>query len=181
MALDAKQRGVLRNMLLALLAALAVLAGAVLWQPAALTPLAQPAQRILFTLQWDAAVLACLVLAIGNLARHRFFTPADIDGGGLTPGTDRAHVLQAVLQNTLEQAVIAVLAHLFWTAAAPRAWMAAVPAAVILFVLGRLLFVLGYRHGAAARAFGFALTFYPTVILTIAGFVCLALNSGATL
>jgi len=27
----------------------------------------------------------------------------------------------------------------------------------------RVLFHAGYRHGAAARAFGFALTFYPSV------------------
>ena len=49
-----------------------------------------------------------------------------------------------------------------------------VPAAALLFALGRVLFVAGYASGAAARAFGFALTFYPTVTLLIAS----ALASG---
>jgi len=181
MPMDRKQAGVLRNMLLALATSLVVLAGAVWWQPAALTPLAAPAQRLLFTLQWDAAILVCLILSIGALARHRFFTPADIDGSGLTSGTDRARVLQSVLQNTLEQAVIAVLAHLLWTAVMPRAWLAAIPAAAVLFLVGRALFALGYRHGAAARAFGFALTFYPTALLTLVALATLlwrALDGG---
>lgn len=173
MALDRKQQGVLRNMLLALLLSLVVLAGAILWRPAALTPLAALPQRLFFTLQWEAGILLCLVLAIGSLARHRFFTPADIDGGGLTSGTDRAHELQAILQNTLEQTVTAALAHLLWTAAMPRDWQAAIPAAVMLFVVGRALFAFGYRHGAASRSFGFALTFYPTVILTFVALIAL--------
>ena len=167
MSLDRAQQGVLRNMLMALALSVAILLAAIWWQPAWLTPLAALPQRLVFTLQWDAALLLCLVLAIGNLARHRFFTPADIDGSGLSPGTGRAHVLQAVLQNTLEQTAIALLAHLVWTAAMPRAWLAAIPAAVLLFVVGRALFALGYSRGAAARAFGFALTFYPTVLLTL--------------
>ncbi|WP_420402679.1 MAPEG family protein [Nisaea sp.] len=125
------------------------------------------------TLRWDALVLLCLVIAVGNLARHRFFTPADIDGSGLTAGTDRARIFQAVLQNTLEQAVIAVLAHLLWTAAAPAGWHGAVPAAALLFVAGRIFFVAGYAGGAPARAFGFALTFYPSVLLTLGAIGCI--------
>jgi hypothetical protein len=42
---------------------------------------------------------------------------------------------------------------------------------VVLFGLGRLLFWLGYARGAAGRAFGFALTFYPTAFALIAGLV----------
>lgn len=167
MPLDAAQRGVLRNMLAGLAIAILVLAAAICWQPAWATPLAQPVQRLIFTLQWDAIPLLCLVVAIASLARHRFLTPADIHGSGLTRGTDRAQVLQAVIQNTLEQAVVAVLAHLVWTAAMPRGWLAAIPAAALLFLAGRILFALGYARGAPARALGFALTFYPTVILAL--------------
>jgi hypothetical protein len=74
------------------------------------------------------------------LARHRFFTPADIDGGGLSQGTSEAQLLQSTLQNTLEQAVLALSVHPIWAAAMPRTWQAAVPAAATLFVFGRLLF-----------------------------------------
>lgn len=177
MALSEAQRGVLRGMLAAVAVTVVAIAAAVLLQPAAVMPLPAFEQRLAATLRWDGLVLACLVLAIGMLARHRFFTPADIDGSGLTAGTDRARVLQAVLQNTLEQAVIAALAHLLWTAATPAGWFAAVPAAAMLFLVGRICFALGYRGGAPARAFGFALTFYPTVLLTIVSVLVLALNA----
>lgn len=173
MALDQTQRGVLRGMLSALAVAAVGLAGAAWWFPTAPGLLTAPG-RLAAALRWDVLVLACLVLSIGALARHRFFTPADINGSGLTAGTDKAKVMQAVLQNTLEQAVIAVLAHLLWAAAAPAAWFAAMPAAAVLFAIGRLSFALGYRHGAPARAFGFALTFYPTVILTVAAVAVMA-------
>lgn len=173
MALDQAQRGVLRGMVAAVAVTVVVLVAAILWRPDALVALAPMQERLAATLRWDAGVLVCLVLAIGSLARHRFFTPADIDGGGLANATERARVLQAILQNTLEQAVIAVLAHLLWTAATPPGWQAAVPAAVALFVVGRLCFARGYVGGAAARAFGFALTFYPTVFLTVVALVAL--------
>jgi uncharacterized membrane protein YecN with MAPEG domain len=114
---------------------------------------------------------------IGLLARHRFFTPDDIDGGGLTKGTQQAQVLQSTLQNTLEQAVLAVSVHAMWAAVMPETWQAAVAAAAILFVVGRVFFWRGYAQGAPARALGFALTFYPSVamVLLIFGKLILAL------
>lgn len=179
MAMDGKQRGVLRNMGAGGLTTFVVLGIAILSPPRFLVLPADLAERLATTLRWDAAVLLCLVAAIGNLARHRFFTPADIDGGGLSAATDRARVYQAILQNTLEQTVIAVIAHLVWAAATPAAWSAAVPAAVVLFVVGRAAFAFGYGRGAAARAFGFAITFYPTVLLSlIAAFSILARLAG---
>ncbi|MGJ3260428.1 MAG: MAPEG family protein [Rhodospirillales bacterium] len=170
MALDDAQRRVMRNMLAALTLSIAALAWAAVAGPAFLLPPADAASPFVWALTWDAGILACLIVAIGNLARHRFFTPADIDGGGLTAGTERARVFQAVLQNTLEQAVIAVMAHLFWAAVMPFGAQAALPVAALLFVVGRICFAAGYAGGAGARAFGFALTFYPTVILTVSAF-----------
>ena len=49
----------------------------------------------------------------------------------------------------------------------PQTWQAAVPAAAILFFVGRVLFWRGYAHGASARALGFALTFYPSVAMLL--------------
>lgn len=170
MALDDAQRRVMRNMLAALALSIAALGWAAVTGPAFLLPPVDAASPLTWAIKWDGAVLACLIVAIGNLARHRFFTPVDIDGSGLTNGTERAHVLQAILQNTLEQAVIAVIAHLFWAAVMPFGAQAALPVGAVLFVLGRICFAKGYAGGAGARAFGFALTFYPTVILTVTAF-----------
>ncbi len=173
MTLDEEQRRVMRNMLAAFALSIAALGWAAVTGPAFLLPPADAVSPLIWALTWDAGVLVCLIIAIGNMARHRFFTPVDIDGSGLTSGTERAQVLQAMLQNTLEQTVIAVIAHLFWAAVMPFGAQAALPVAVLLFVIGRIFFAKGYVGGAGARAFGFALTFYPTVILTITAFVWL--------
>ncbi|SME98360.1 MAPEG family protein [Tistlia consotensis] len=178
MALDKAQHGVLRGMLAALALSIVALAGAVLWQPAFLQAPAPIAERLAAALRWEVLPLLCLVAAIGNLARHRFFTPADIDGSGLTAGTERARVFQSVLQNTLEQLVIALLAHLLWVAAAPPAWFGAVPVAAVLFLVGRISFAAGYAGGAPARAVGFALTFYPTLLLTLGSVLLLRRVAG---
>jgi len=67
-----------------------------------------------------------------------------------------------VLQNTLEQAVLAVVAYMIWAVVAPLAWLRTIPMAAILFVAGRILFTRGYERGAPGRAMGFGLTAYPT-------------------
>jgi uncharacterized MAPEG superfamily protein len=166
-----KQSGVLRGMLAGL--AITVIALA-LAMHGVLTPLMPGADSSLdFALKWDTLVVACLAINIGLLARHRFFTPDDIDGGGLTAGTSKAHLLQSILQNTLEQTMLALGVHLIFAAVMPRAWQAAVPMAAMLFVIGRVLFWRGYAAGAPHRALGFALTFYPQVamLVLIAGYV----------
>ena len=123
------------------------------------------ASAIAHALKWDVLLVLWLAASIASLARHRFLTPADIDGGGLSDGTPTAKVLQSVLQNTLEQVVLALSVHLIWAATMPWGWQAAIPAAAILFFLGRALFWRGYARGAPARALGFALTFYPSVAM----------------
>ncbi|MEH3041811.1 MAG: hypothetical protein PGN21_17365 [Sphingomonas paucimobilis] len=106
---------------------------------------------------WSAA-------AIGNVARIRFFSALSIDGGDADPAV--AHG-RAVAQNTLEQAVLAAIAYGALTLATDRS---AFPVAVLAlcFSVGRAGFWAGYRRGTAARAFGFALTFYPTVLALLA-------------
>ena len=141
--------------------------GAMLAGPLILSPEAALEKRIAFALGADAFIALWLAISIGLLARHRFFTPEDIDGGGLTQGTETANVLQATLQNTLEQTVLAVLVHLAWAVLMPMAWMSAIPAAVVLFLCGRVTFIRGYRGGAPSRAIGFALTFYPSVLMIV--------------
>jgi hypothetical protein len=132
-----------------------------------LPPEATVGERISVALRSDVLLALWLGISIARLASHRFFSPEDIDGGGLTEGTDRANILQATLQNTLEQTVLAVLTHLAWAILMPASGLLTIPAAVALFLCGRVLFVRGYRGGAPSRATGFALTFIPTVLMLI--------------
>jgi hypothetical protein len=166
-ALTTKQRGVLKGIIIGATVSGMVLVGSVVWGPRLLSPDASLSERIAFALSADIFIALWLGISVAMLARHRFFTPEDIDGGGLSRGTEAAQVLQATLQNTLEQTVLAVLAHCMWAIVLPVSWNAAIPAAVILFVSGRVLFLRGYRGGAPARAAGFALTFYPTMFMLI--------------
>lgn len=165
MALSKAQVGVAAGMAVAVAVVLAGGAAAIWVAPPGLLPGPGMTERLAFLAGWDLMVVFWLIVGIMRLARHRFFTPDDIDGGGLTTGTARAKLLQSELQNTLEQAVLALAVHGAWVFAMPASWMAAVPVAAWMFFVGRALFMLGYERGAAARAFGFALTFYASVAM----------------
>ena len=172
MALSDKQRGVLRGMMSAVVLVILIVGAAILFCPAALLPATgELAARPAWTGAWLLAPALCLLLAIGRLAGHRFHTPEDIDGSGLTAGSDAAHVKQAMIQNTLEQTVLAALVWFAYAALMPPEWLAAIPAAAVLFVIGRAFFVFGYSRGAPGRALGFALTFYSTALLAFITFV----------
>jgi hypothetical protein len=144
-----------------------VIVGAILVGPIALSPEAPAGDRLAVAIWADAFIALWLGISVGLLARHRFFSPEDIDGGGLSRGSETANILQSTLQNTLEQSVLAVLAHLAWSILMPVSWISAIPAAVFLFLCGRVLFVRGYRGGAPSRAVGFALPFYPSMLMLI--------------
>lgn len=166
--LTEKQRGVLGGMVLGTASTLLASALAIVAAPSIFLPDdSSVASAIAHALQWDVLLVLWLAANIAVLARHRFFTPADIDGGGLSDGTPAAKVLQSVLQNTLEQVVLALSVHLIWAATMPWRWQAAIPAAAILFFVGRALFWRGYSRGAPDRALGFALTFYPSVAMLV--------------
>jgi MAPEG family len=167
MGLTVKQRGVLRGIIAGAAITIVVISGAILVGPKILSAEASTGERLAFAICADTFIALWLGISVGLLARHRFFTPEDIDGGGLSRGSETAIVLQSTLQNTLEQSVLAVLTHLAWSILLPASWISAIPAAVILFLCGRVLFVRGYRGGAASRAVGFALTFYPSVLMLI--------------
>ena len=113
------------------------------------------------------APTAVLFLCIARLAKHRFATPQDIHGSALTEGTERAKLLQALLQNTLEQTVLAVPVYFAAALVYPARFLPLVAAAAVLFVVGRILFFRGYASGAPSRAAGFRLNFYPSVALLI--------------
>jgi MAPEG family len=179
MVLTDKQVGVLKGMVAGLTITVMSISLAVLGVLEPLLPAASRDASLMHALRWDALVVACLAINIAMLARHRFFTRDDIDGGGLSSGTPTAHLLQSMLQNTLEQTVLALSVHAVWASVMPREWQAAVPVASSLFVVGRILFWRGYARGAPSRALGFTLTFYPSVVmlLMIAGRLILDLQS----
>jgi len=154
--LRTKQYGVARGMGIALGTTLALI---ILWGwHAAPDPLgarlATLGAAIAMVGLWTAATM-------GNVARQRVFSAHGIDAGG--PDDDPAVLrARAIAQNTVEQAVVAIATYAALALLQDRARLLIV-GMVALFSIGRLLFWTGYANGAAARALGFALTFFPSI------------------
>jgi hypothetical protein len=173
MPLTDKQKGVVRNVIPAAVLTVVGLCGVSLLLPLDMLPLDEPGGRIAWALKWALVPVLTLMVSIMRVANHRFSTPEDIDGSGLTAGTPEVRVLRAVVQNTLEQAVLAVAAYAIWAVVMPYSWLRIIPIAVLLFVAGRVLFARGYAQGAPGRATGFGLTAYPTFGMLVAVAVAL--------
>lgn len=97
---------------------------------------------------------------IGRLAQRRFFDDDTIDGQDFAPGSP-AWIDQRVLANTGEQALLALL---LWPFVAFTMGGGVVVVMGVAFGVARLAFWIGYHRSPPARAFGFAATFYPTVL-----------------
>ena len=165
MTIDSTQKGVARGMATAVAFAIVFAIAYVLQWPS--FSQVSVDSRLKLAALAALAPAAVLFVCIARLAKHRFTTPQDIHGSALTEGTDRAKLLQALLQNTLEQTVLAVPVYLAAATVFPARLLPLVAAAAALFVVGRILFFRGYASGAPSRAAGFGLTFYPTVGLLI--------------
>ena len=167
MGFDSTQKGVARGMAAAVVFAVGVFAFAYVVQWPNFPGQTSVALRLKLAAWAALAPAAALFVCIARLAKHRFTTPQDIHGSALTEGTERAKLLQALLQNTLEQAVLAIPVYLATALVFPPRLLPLVAAAAALFVVGRIAFFRGYAAGAPSRAAGFGLTFYPSVALLV--------------
>lgn len=106
---------------------------------------------------------AVMLLMVGRLAERRFFDDRIIDGAAFAPGSP-ADIDQRVLTNTLEQMGLALL---LWPFVATSLGAVTVMAMGLAMAIARLAFWIGYHLSPPLRAFGFAASFYPTVLATI--------------
>ncbi|MBE1528134.1 hypothetical protein GGC65_002590 [Sphingopyxis sp. OAS728] len=132
------------------------------------------AERLGFAFRLDLAVLLCLAVAIFRVSTQRVRSPEDIGGSASPSESPAVRQSRAILQNTLEQVVLAVPAHLALATVLPPERTAVLAALVLLFVTGRAAFAFGYPYGAPGRSFGFGLTVYSTMT-AMAGALLLAL------
>ncbi len=155
------QMGIVRVSALALALAVAGLVGGYVWLPPyslGLRPVLDVGERIAFTLKADILMFIWLAGCVGAVSRGRFYSPADIRGSAFGPPGRAIAVRAAVMQNSLEQTVLAFGGHLTLAALLRGAELTLIPLLVALFLVGRLSFAFGYAKGAAGRAFGMALT-----------------------
>ena len=161
MMFDPEQRSIAVQSALALLLCTVVLGAGYLWLPPALvgvaTPMA-PADRLAFALKWDLLIFIWLAGSVGAVSRKRFWSPADRHGSAYSEASPALAVRVANLQNTLEQTVLAVGAHLILATVLLAEELVLIPLLVLLFLAGRAAFAIGYAKSPIARAFGMAVT-----------------------
>lgn len=159
-----EERGIRRGSTIALIVTIVAFAGAYTLAPWVARMPTALAERLAFAALCWAVVAFTLLVAILMVSTTRRFSPADIGGQAAGPPSGRLAIRSAFLQNTLEQTVLAAGFFFALAAVAGGAWLGLLPAAVILFVAGRILFYAGYDRGAKGRALGMALTMLPSVL-----------------
>ena len=161
MKFDREQAAIVRWSAAAILMTAAALAAGFLWASSTAFGFGETmstAGRIAFTLKWDILVFLWLAGCVRAVASQRFREPADRKGAAYGAPTPKLAIRAAILQNSLEQTVIAVGAHLILATVLRGSELILIPLLVILYLVGRISFAVRYPHGAAARAFGMALT-----------------------
>jgi uncharacterized membrane protein YecN with MAPEG domain len=126
-------------------------------------PVELPA-RLAFAAQASVFVWLCVVVGVGMVSTARRRSPADIGGSAAGPPSEKIAIHVAFLQNTLEQAVIAAGLYFALASLISGPWLSLIPVAVLFFVIGRVLFLVGYSKGVEGRALGMTLTMIPTVL-----------------
>lgn len=158
----AERRGVRRQAALAFLCCAPVFGAAVWWLPQQIEFPIDVGERLAFAARAILLIVLCLTIAVGIVSTlRRYAEPRDITGSAYGPPSERLRVPIAFLQNTHEQVTMAAFAMLALATVPGEAPLAFIVASVPLFAIGRITFLRGYPHGAAARAFGMVTTSLP--------------------
>ena len=165
MPLTKKQIGVLKGMIIGASLSISLVGLGSYLNPFDYSSTLSVIEKLQVAIIWGLIPTLFLAISIGRVAKHRFFSPEDIDGSALSTGTPQVLVLQSLLQNTFEQTLLAFLTYCAWAVIMPATCLSVIPLAALTFGLGRILFFTGYKNGAPARAIGFTLSFYPSLCM----------------
>jgi hypothetical protein len=122
---------------------------------------ADAGERLAFAVQWLLVPGLALFAGIGLVANRRFLMPEAIDGERRIENA-AFEINLRYNQNTLEQLALAAIAWLGLALALPEDQLGVIARMAVMFGVGRIAFGLGYLYAPWARAFGMALTAYPT-------------------
>lgn len=127
-------------------------------------------ERVVYVARWELLCLLPLIAGIGKVASARFFTNA------IDPIAGRGEHIVAVdlryITNTVEQLVLHFVGQIVLSTYLHPQNVNIVAVYVFLFIAGRVAFWIGYYNDPIKRAFGFALTFYPSVSVILYCVVC---------
>ena len=159
--------GVARGMLTgAVLSVVIFLAGIYVFPIGRHQELSSVTDHVIFTIRCQSFSAMTFLFGIARIASMRFFTTA------IDPISGKGEQLIAVdsryLQNTLEQLVLSVLGQIILSTYLTAGVVTRViPSLVTLFVIGRVLFYVGYSASPVKRAAGFGMTFYPSIVVHV--------------
>ncbi|MBX9630153.1 MAG: MAPEG family protein [Burkholderiales bacterium] len=166
MSFDREQWSIVWQSALAVLFAVAVLGAGYLWLPPEVVGVVGTTavgDRLAFALKWDLLIFLWLAGCVGAVSQARFWTPADRKGSAFGPPRPAIALRAAILQNSLEQTMLTLGAHLILAVVVRDSELVLIPLLVVVYLVGRAAFAIGYAASPIARAFGMALTAAPLV------------------
>jgi len=120
--------------------------------------------RLTFLAGANLLLILWIIIGVGMVSRGRRHSREDIAGSAYARPGPKIALAAAFLQNTLEQAIIAVVVFSALVMLAGAVAIPFVAVSVLLFGVGRIAFLRGYPKGAGARAFGMGVTMIPTLM-----------------
>jgi hypothetical protein len=124
------------------------------------------ADRLALVMRWMLVPALSLFFGLGAAHSQRAINPAAADGRREGVGRFMEIVLR-YNTNTLEQALLALIAWCGLALVAPADRLVLIPRLALLFGVGRALFFWGYLWTPQARVFGMGLTAYPTYAVLV--------------
>lgn len=119
--------------------------------------------RIALVIKDAVAAILPAVVAICIVAAQRLDPSMFV---GRTPKPNSAvDINNRFILNTVEQFILYFIGNAGLALYCPPQEARALIVLTALFVLGRILFWVGYHYNPYVRAFGFGITFYPTVVV----------------
>ena len=121
-------------------------------------------ENIVFTIKWQSLSVIMLLFGIERVGNVRFATNAIDPVYG--KGEQLLYVEARYLQNTVEQLILSSTGQLILSVYVSAAVLTRIiPSLVVMFVIARILFFIGYKMDPMKRGLGFAMTFIPSVIV----------------
>lgn len=139
-------------------------------------PLQDPLERMLFTLKWQiypAAVMLLMVYAIITLRVFNLEAGAYPVKAAFNGQEGKIAVHKAVLRNTVEQWLILLplilIVSLYLSSPASNLDLRVVVLVTSAFVIGRLVYWVGYVYHSPFRIFGIGMTLHLSLYLVVYG------------
>ena len=135
-------------------------------------PLARDFSQVLSEGERLTYAFRCLVFSVVplfyaslNVARVRLRNPTNLaahPSAPVPPSMETFKIYERILQNTVEQTILHIIAVLALVSCLEVDQLWLIPLLVLLFVVARAAFFIGYVASPLYRAFGFSLTAMPT-------------------